>query len=72
MPKVDAIVDGKAGNHAPTTKQVSITQIGITQVSIAERKLENLDIRKLAKGNETMTKMFADLEVKDIDEIESE
>lgn len=35
----------------------------VKNFGIAEKKLENLDIRKLASGNETMTKMFADLEL---------
>lgn len=37
----------------------------VKNFGIAEKKLENLDIRKLASGNETMTKMFADLEITD-------
>ena len=58
----------KSINDLLTTRKALVNTV--KNFGIAERKLENLDIRKLAKGNETMTKMFADLEVKDIDEVE--
>lgn len=37
---------------------------------IAERKLENLNIRKLAKGNVTMEKIFADLDIKKLNDFD--
>lgn len=44
----------------------------VKNFGIAEKKLESLDIRKLASGNETMTKMFADLELAEENNSEDE